>query len=441
MSRNIDADIKARLHEQYRTPANNSNPQYEIIVQRPKYSVTDTSMFQVDTIRQGTNLGDLGIDLKFESTSSNPTMIYEVHNDDGDIKTATRSLPTITGNDWVDGVTIAEGTFCKVCFNGSWVWDISKDKYVFYTTGDPLLFYTDASDNLQVQTWEDDSDIAQLATNVTGSLDCIRGWKSNTDPLQDQGIIAAYIKGDGKCYYRQYVWNGTILEWNVESELTITGVTDAFTKISLFRTIDYRIGFVITTDQDEVYWKITDREWSGLAIRPEALEASLVDLVVTLTPIIAEVGYETETLEVTIIDFTLARLFAGEVLMEAAQNIDNGSGDYGFKIEIEFNEDVYDLTGNYDKFTIEDDASSSYPPTAIEYVVGSTTKIILTCTDFNAAYDDITITYTGAVGGLTGAAGQDLSTQQFTFTPTDLNPPVVDPPVLVSIENILGDTL
>lgn len=445
MPRYISTDLKNRLHQKLRTPSNNSDPKLEVIIARARYSVTDTSQFQVDTIREKVGLGDLGVDLKREDINEYPTDIYEVHNDNGSIITATRKLPAVPDNEWVTGATIDTGTLCRLCFNGDWRWSERKGKYLFETEGDPFIFFTDASDNLQVQTWESDTDREQLATGVTVSMDCIRGWREPDSTGNDQGIIVAYIKTGGLLYYRQYLYNGTseVYEWQSETALTLTGITDAFAKVALFRTTDYRLGFCITTDADEVYWAITDRNWAGLAIRPETLEIGLTDYIITRTLITFVDGYEEEALEIGLTNYNIEKLFGGDLLMESAENIDNGSGDYGYKIEITMNDQAFNVTGQHAKFSVQDEDTNSYPPTAVEVKTGTNNRvIILTCTDFNAAYGkDITITYTQASGGITGEAGQDMETQDITFTPTDLVAPVTDPPAYASAENIEGESL
>jgi len=446
MSRYVPTALKNRIHEQYRTPANNSDPRLEVIIARARYSVTDTSQFQVDTIIEKEGLGDLGVDLKRENINKAPTDLYLVHDDNGSIKTMTRKMPAVPSNEWVEGAVISAGSFCRLAFNGDWRWSEKKAKYLFETEGDPFIFFTDASDNLQVQTWESDADREQLATTVTVSMDCIRGWREPKSTGNDQGFIVAYIKTDGKCYYRQYLWNGTSeeYEWQSETALTITGVTDPFTKVELFRTTDYRMGFTVTTDADEVYWAITSRQWAGLAVRPDTLEAALTDYAITRTLITFIDAYSPEeSLEAALTDYTLARLFGGDLLMESAENIDNGSGDYGYKIEITLNDQAFDVSGQHAKFSVEDEDTTSYPPTAVEIKTGTGNKVlILTCADFNGAYGkDITITYTYASGGITGEADQDMITQDITFTPTDLVEPVYDPPAYDYAENIEGSEL
>lgn len=531
MPRYISEDLKNRILKTRRTKAENAAPELEIIVSRPRYSVTDTSRFQVDTIREKTGLGDIGLDLKREDEDSSPTMLYEVHNDNGEIWTATRTLPALPENEWIDGIKIADGNLCRLVFNGRWQWSEKHEKYSLVTEDDPFLFFTNTSDVLYVQDWEDDTGRQQLATDVQ-ALEVFRGWRSNTSLEADQGIIAAYIKSDGYLYYRNYTWNATNSQYEWEGEARIlfsevpeiktlylggatggtytlgtstlnyndnaaiiqtaleseygsglvtvetgtdfiitfdtsegtsgltadfTGLTGATspsltitqayadqegnaTKVSIFRTNDYRTGFIVTTDNDEVYWTITNRQWAGLAIRAEAINGSLTGIEITRTQIIFIKNYPAEAIGCSLSGISASRLYGISPQMEAAENQDDGTGDYGFKIQIEFDEDIYDITGNYGKFSIIDGNSSSYPPTAIAYVTGRTDAVILTCTDFNAAYGtDITITYTSATGGLTGEAGQELDTQTLTFTPSNLVAPIIPAPVATSAENIEGE--
>jgi hypothetical protein len=273
-------------------------------------------------------------------------------------------------------------------------------------------------------------------------MDCIRGWREPNSTSNDQGFIVAYIKSDGKCYYRQYLYNVSDYDWESEQEATITGVTDAFTNVTLFRTPDYRIGFAITTDQDEVYWLITSRNWAGLALRPEAMEVALTDYSITRSAITYNRGYEEEALEADLTDYSIVRLHGVSPEFTAAENINNGSGNWGIKIEITLDNPVYDVVDNHANFSVSADGSY-YPPLAAEIKTGSDNKIIiLTCTDFNAAYgNDIRIDYTLDAGTIVGEAGQDLETQYIEFTPTGLVEPTTPAPEYSSAENEYGEEL
>jgi len=443
MPRYISDDLKNRTHEQYRTPAENSDPKAEIIISRARFSVTDTSQFQVDTIREKSGLGDLGIDLKREDITARPTYIYEVHDDNGEIWTSTRKMPALPANEWVDGVKIDDGTLCRLCFNGDWVWSLQKEKYLFQTEGDPFLFYTDDSDILYVQSWESDVDREQLATTVTVSMDCIRGWREPNATGNDQGLIVAYIKTDGLLYYRQYLWNGVdAYEWQSEVNLTITGITDSFVNVTLFRTNDYRVGFTITTDQDEVYWLITSRQWAGLALRPEALNLSL-SISVSRSYITVEDGFTPpEVLEMALSNIEISRLNGIPIEIESAENVNDGGGDYGNTVEVKFNAPIYNYTGLESRFSLWDEDSSVFFLISYGLKAGTDDTLEIVFDDFNGAFGDLTVYYYKPIsGGIENEAGDAAEDTEFEFTPTGLVDPGNPAPAYVSSQNIEGSEL
>src|SRR5690606_252275 len=123
----------------------------------------------------------------------------------------------------------------------------------------------------------------QLSSGVT-KVRMIRAWKSTTIHYLDQGIVVAYIKTDGKVYYRNYCIQEDHTEvWEYEKELT--DFTGTAVDVNLFIANDYRMGFVIEDNLGQVHWLVTPRNWGGMASPAEYLAAGVSDVTFEVTPI------------------------------------------------------------------------------------------------------------------------------------------------------------
>ena len=100
----------------------------------------------------------------------------------------------------------------------------------------------------------------------------IRGWKSQVIRTNDHGLIAAYIKNNGKVYYRNLCeQEDDKIVWEPEE---ITEFAGTAVNLNLFITNDYRTGFIIENSQGKVYWYITSRNWAGMAIASDKILAN-----------------------------------------------------------------------------------------------------------------------------------------------------------------------
>ena len=121
---------------------------------------------------------------------------------------------------------------------------------------------------------------------VENVLKCslLRGWKSVTELLTDQGIISTYIKNDTKVYYRSYCEqeDGSYL-WEIEQE--ITEFVPPVSSIQMFLAADYRVGFLAEIN-GAMQLLLTTRSWSGMAILPEHLTINMVSATIDVTEIL-----------------------------------------------------------------------------------------------------------------------------------------------------------
>ena len=122
-----------------------------------------------------------------------------------------------------------------------------------------------------------------LATGVS-KVCAIRGWvPTDMDYTNDQGLIIMYLKTDGTTAYRNYCsMTEGYKAWEYEKELSqfVGTVTD----IALFRTNDFRVGFIAQTNNN-IWWSLTTRNYAGMSFFPELLSTSISEVTFNVIPI------------------------------------------------------------------------------------------------------------------------------------------------------------
>lgn len=160
-------------------------------------------------------------------------------------------------------------------FNGYWqkaAIDVGRKKFI--STGKPKVLLQRADGSLKYGDY-DKPDLPELTIEAGGVADCslIRGWDFRETVAVDNnmGMIAAYVKDDGKAYYR------TIINGAMDPQpflLTFLDAAYPLKRINTFRTNDYRVGFTATDNNDGLFTILTDRCWQGDSVESAYLESS-----------------------------------------------------------------------------------------------------------------------------------------------------------------------
>ena len=193
---------------------------------------------------------------------------------------------------WKTQFELGNGSAVAIAFDGEW--EFYRKKWQLKTYEEPWLFWVNSSGKLQAQLWDDAATKVELASSVV-KVKAIRGWKNVNFLDRDQGIIAGYIKSDGKLYYRNYC---TQLDGNTtwENERQVVEFTGTAVNLNMFITNDYRMGFVVEDNLGKIHWIITTRNWAGMAIAPERIVAYPYEVKLDLIPIEYPQGYHNETI-------------------------------------------------------------------------------------------------------------------------------------------------
>lgn len=276
--RGIDPLIFSRLNFQNQTIYTDSDPRMSIQIMRAKSAVMDASYWFVETIRERSGLGDLALAPRRLRAFGSPDRIYNIYLEGGVVGTSIREYPDYVDKKWKDQFTLGAGKAVAIAFDGEWEWH--KDKRSLVTHEEPYLFWIDGSNKLQVQLWDKSHTKLELATGIE-KISAIRGWKNINFPGRDHGVIVAYIKSNGKVYYRALcIQEDGSIAWEIERQ--VSQFSGTAVNINLFITNDYRTGFIIEDSAGIIHWAITDRNWAGMAIGAETLTANPVSALAIL---------------------------------------------------------------------------------------------------------------------------------------------------------------
>lgn len=279
--RNLSQSIIDKLNSKHQTTYNNSNMSVDVYATRAKNTVDDSTYWTTETIRETSGLGEISVAPRRFRPYGPPNRIYEIHVHNGEVKTAIREYPDRLKDGWQDQFSLGAGSSVAIAFNGEW--QRYRNLFRLVTEEKPYVSWVDENGDLWVQKWDEHDTKSQLSSGVS-KVRMIRAWKNTAIHYLDQGLVVAYIKTDGKVYYRNYCIQEDYTEvWEPEKELT--DFTGTAVNLNLFITNDYRMGFVIEDNLGQVHWLVTPRNWGGMASPAEYLAASITDITFEVTPI------------------------------------------------------------------------------------------------------------------------------------------------------------
>lgn len=168
--------------------------------------------------------------------------------------------------EWKGEYTPGKGIAAAIEFDGSWVLREQAERYTLETQDQPWYFWVDENHVLYGQFGNDEETRIALGTDVADVSAC-KGYSSNLFREQDQGLVIAFLKTNGKAFYRQYVLNtGTgQKQWLSETALE---PLEEWTDVRVHRLNDYRIGFELSNSSHNV-WLISERTYVNQASPPQ----------------------------------------------------------------------------------------------------------------------------------------------------------------------------
>jgi len=384
--RHTTTSLNEKLKSSQQTPANKADPKMSIQVSRARMTVMDSDYWTVESIREKTNLGDIGVAPRRFTPYGQPNRIYEIHVDNGTIGTSIREYPDTFKDGWKDQFTLGAGSSVALAFDGNW--QRYRSAWRLVTEEKPWIFWVDSGGALWRQLWDDSSTLSQLDSSVT-YVRAIRAWRNLYSSELDQGIVVAYIKTDGTVWYRNYCRqaDGTIT-WEVARQ--IPSVSNAV-HLNLFLTNDYRVGFCIEKSNKEIQWIITQRNWAGMALIPENIQASLGLTEIQLIPI----AYSNQNIMERIdssIKFNKVNFCPTDVIINFSPSIIRAKRMDSHLIEIEYDTELYEVPNCPESFTISNNS-------IVEVSKLDTKTLRLTTANTLVSVGSWTVTYDG-LGGI-----------------------------------------
>lgn len=422
--RNITSHLNEKIKSTQQTPTYNSDPKMSVKISRARTTIMDSDYWTVETIREKEGLGDIALAPRRTISYGSPNRIYEIHVDENTVKTAIRDYPDYLKSGWQPQFELGAGMAVAIAFDGHW--QLYRDKWRIVTDEEPHIFWVDSSGVLWLRLWDKQDTLQQLASSVV-KVRAIRGWKNVNFAERDQGIIAAYIKTDGKVYYRNYCIqpDGTKV-WEIERQLM--EFTYNAMNINLFITNDYRVGIIVEDSTGNSHWYITARNWAGMAIAPDKFYAES-RVGVSLIKTIRKTGFHDEKIVVGQ-STDIAFLYGGSFneFLEAV-NLDDGSGNYGLIIHVNTRQELFNIQLN--DFEIFDENNTHFNIGNILKI--DTKNYHFSVEDLNSAYGNLTITCKGI--STKNEGGYLFDAFSISFVTTGLIPPIIPIPEVLEVYN------
>ncbi len=423
--RSIPPDLLAKIKKQNQTIYENADPKMSVVIARARSSVRDSSYFMIEKIREKEGITDIAVSARRLLPYGSPDRIYGIHIDNGMAKTSIREYPDKLKEHWKHQFDVASAKGVSICFDARW--QMSKYKrWGMATSETPWIFWIGTDDKLYARIW--DNVTPYVLDEDVVLIDTVRGWiPAQAGHTDDQGIIAAYIKTDGKVYYRNYCMqsDGETFIWESRKEITEFGTGNL--GIRLFRTNDFRVGFIAENPNGNMM-ALTKRNYAGMSIAPESLHAKLTGEIWFIP--IEKISTETREYLTAELEGEIQLLCVNPFNMFTfIENIADNEGDYGKIILFRTKHKIYGL--NKADFELTDSQD-------VEFSIESITKIgdrqyKLELFNFNNAYEKITLTFKGLYG--TNEAGYLFDEFSIEFMPTNLEPDDTDPPEVEAIWN------
>lgn len=393
--RTINSDISERLSRNIQTRENNANPSATIWVTRAETALVNEDFLERQDILEG-NVTDVSIAACHPVKNLGDSELYigYISNNKARIlrsKTKTNILAHL----WEPVEFEEVATAISIAFDGKMASSIN-DKVEIITEDDPWVFWINRG-NLKAQKINTPT-VVDLSSDIEGSstgqctdVSAIRAvWGLNGS--FDFGLVVFFILKN-QIYYRQLI-NGV---WTNAEVVSFGPSGVSWSKISAFRTWDYRIGIQAQTTTGDIYELFT--QFMGIGKRnTEHINVSNIEAKSELK----ELRYRDSRSKhehIEVIGIASNTPYGGlystatpEIV--SVYNKDDGNGDWGRYVAVIFNNHIKadSLESNITNFTIVDSNGNTYLPMSAE--LDSTGKtVIFDFTNLHSASTECMFSY------------------------------------------------
>ena len=411
--REIETELLARVLQNVQSVQNDNAPSVEIIVSRANTPILRPEYWQESIVTAGAAATCTSVAVK--KTGRKITDVYVSYVAGGvlTIKKAAFLLP-ITRMVWETVETVEGAAECAIEFDGTF--QRIERNVEFRTDDTPYLFYTTSAGALMYGLVGAETYDTLVASGVS-EIDAVMGIESRYGEIS-QGLIVFYIVAGSVCY-KQFI-DGV---WQGQETVSIAPANAVSVKAE--RLFDYRIVLHVADSTGALYEVFSKMEASGW--NSQDFISAAIGVVSSSMSIHYPDRYESIRISAAV-ETISASLYTLSPIMISAVNIDDGFGDYGYKVLVTFDERIYDVdTG----FSMTDTESGAWPSLSVSKI--SDTVVEVTFANFNNTVGDCTVVYTpGEMMGDIVAVEAD----SVIYAPTNLVPFATDPPEPISIENI-----
>lgn len=411
--REIETELLTRILKNVQSVQNENAPSVEIIVSRANTPILRPEFWQESIVTAGATATCTSVAVK--KTGRKITDVYVSYVAGGVliVKKAAFLLP-VTRMVWETVETIEGAVACAIEFDGTF--QRIERKVEFRTDDVPYLFYTTATGALMYGLVGAETYDTLVASGVS-DIDAVMGVESRYGEVS-QGLIVFYVVAGAVCYKQLIdgVWQG---------QETVAIAPANAVSVKAERLFDYRIVLHVTDSTGALYEVLSKMEASGW--NSQDFISAAIGVVSSSMSIHYPDRYESIRISAAV-ETISASLYTLSPIMISAVNIDNGEGNYGYKVMVTFDERIYDVdTG----FSMTDTEYGAWPSLSVVKISDKVVEV--TFANFNNAVGDCTVAYTpGLMMGDVVAVEAD----SFVFTPTGLVPFATDPPAPVAISNI-----
>ena len=418
--RNLPSNIVNGVQKRVQAKSTNSDLSAVMWISRPTVPLTEDRFLEKQEVSSG-NFDSVSVAVNRPSKYKGSSAIYMAVIKDGVAKVLSANYKDKMNNHvWVDTGFSEWAEDVSIAFDGTMPKD-ATGKVQFVTDGSPWVFWV-LNGALYTKNLYTDEVITLAERNCT-RVSAVRAMWSEVGDF-DFGLIIFFIL-NGVIYYRQLI-DG---EWTDAEIVTFgpSGVT--WVDIAAQRTWDYRVAVQAMSSDGTIYELFTQY----MGIGKQTVEH--IEVRASADGDLLKVNYR-DTSSNEHIDISAnadgALIYGLSSMPVSAMNADNGDGDWGYVVTILLDYPVTLVENNAASFTMTD--SRGIPFSVISAHSSDDGKsIILNSVDFNSAYGDITVLYTP---GTVQSPAVPMEQWSIVFTPENLVPPMIDPPVVESIENI-----
>lgn len=426
--RRVPGDVAAKLSRKIQTRANGAAPELDLWITRPTTAMTTGRFLERQAISVGGGVTDVAVAACHPRVGVGSSRVFLAYLQGGTAKVASAAVKTrMDAHAWVDTGFSTPASAVALAFDGTMPRDASG-RIEFVTEQTPWVFWVSGR-ALYARKVDGGESITLAESNCT-AVSAIRAMWSEVGDF-DFGLVAFFILSGG-LFYRQLI--GGV--WGDAVPVSFGPPGAVWTELAAFRTWDYRVGVQAKTAAGEVYELFT--QYAGVGKQnTEHLELAHVGAMGAMTAINKQDTMLREHMEIAGVD--AGALYGGLYSIEApvllsAANRDDGGGNWGkvLVVTADVHLERVSVAANAPAWTITDARGAVF--TASTAAVGPDGKTVtLTFADFNAASGACVAAYTP--GTAVTMAGMDVEAMETGFTPEHLVPPLVDPPVLESVQN------